>query len=412
MRPILVAGLDIGSTRTRVVIGELTAEFRRPDVRVLGVGSAPTVGVRKDVVTDLGGATRCIREAIEEAETMSGARVDRMHVGVSGDHVKVNRSAGVVAIAAEEVVERDVRRVHEVAQAVALPMDRELLHAIPQDYLVDRRWGIKNPVGMTGTRLEAELYLVTGCSTVVGNVARAVERAGYRVEDMIINPLASARSVLAEDEKELGVTIIDLGGATTGLAVFRDGRILTMDVLPFGGSAVTSDVIRGLSIPFAEATEVRERHGTAMASMVDPTEIIELPAVNGNRPGERRRVARRTVAALVEERLTNMFLRVARRIAELCPQDALGAGVVLTGGMALTPGIDRLAHRCLGAPVRVGAPGEGFSGLADRISRPGFATAAGLALHAADRFLETGRGGATRTSGLVTRVGAWLKEFF
>ncbi len=412
MRPMLVAGLDIGSTRTRVIIGELMREFRHPEIMVRGVGSAPTVGVRKDVVTDLAGATRCIREAIEEAELVAGTSIDRMYVGVSGDHISVSRSVGVVAIAAEEVVPKDVDRVHEVARAVALPMDRELLHAIPQDYLVDRRWGIKNPVGMTGTRLEADLYLITGCATVVGNIVRAVERAGYRVEDTIINPLASSRAVLAEDEKELGVTMVDLGGATTGLAVYREGKILAMDVFPFGGNAVTSDIIRGLSIPFADATEVRELHGTAMANMVDPTEIIELPATNGSRPSERRRVARRTVSTLVEERLTNMLVRVSRRIAEVCPQDALGAGVVLTGGMALTPGITQLAHRCLGAPVRVGVPGEGLSGLADQVSRPGFSTAAGLALHGADRITETGRGGATRTSGVVTRVGAWLREFF
>ena len=408
MKSILVAGLDIGSTSTRVVIGEFVEEFRRPEVRVLGVGRSPTVGVRKDVITDLEGATDCIRRAIHEAELMAGKRVDRMYVGISGDHVAVNRSVGVVAVAAEEIVLRDVDRVHEVAQAVALPLHRELLHAIPQDYLVDQQGGIKDPVGMTGTRLETDLYLVTGCSTVVGNIVRAVEKAGYRVQDTILEPLASSRSVLAEDEKEMGVTMVDLGGATTGLAVYYEGKILDLEVLPFGGSAVTSDLIRGLSIPFADARTVKERHGAAMARMVDPTELIELPGVNGNR----RKVARRYVATLMEERLANMFLRISRRLHGTFPQEALGAGVVITGGMALTMGITELAQKCLGAPVRVGVPREGLSGLMDLVAAPGFATAAGLALHGADHFMDTGQGGSTVASGMVTRVGAWLKEFF
>lgn len=408
MRSILVAGLDVGSTCTRAVIGELLGQQHHPQLGVLGIGRSRTVGVRRDVVTDLEAATECIRATLREAEVMAGVRLDRVYVGVSGDHVAVDRSSGVVAVAAQEIVPRDIDRVHEVAQAVALPQDRELLHAVPRDYHVDYHGGITDPVGMSGTRLETELYLVTGSSAVVGNLTRAVEKAGYRVQGRVFEPLAAARAVLAEDERELGVAMIDLGGASTGISVHYEGKIRDLAVMPFGGSTITGDLIRGLSVPFADARRVKELHGMARARMVDPSDMIRLPGVNGRG----RAVARSYVAELIEQRLENMFRRINRRLHEAFPQGALGAGIVLTGGVAATPGICELARSCLVAPVRTGVPAECLAGLADMIARPGFATAAGLALYGADYFLETGEGASTVTSGLVTRVGAWLKEFF
>ena len=408
MRSALIAGLDVGSTRTRAVITEYVPRYRRPELRILGVGSTTTAGVRRDVITDLDAATECIRGAVSEAEVMAGVRVDRVYVGVAGDHVDVQRSEGVVAVAAEEIVLDDVDRVNAVAQAAPRPRDRELLHAIPQDYSVDHHGGIQDPVGMPGTRLETELCLVTGCAAVVGNLTRAVERAGYRVQDRLLEPLAAARAVLAEDEKELGVAVIDLGGASTGLGLYYEGKIRDLAVFPFGGSAITSDLIRGLSIPFAHAARIKEDHGSAHTRSVDPTEQIDVPTGNG-RP---RRVTRRYVAELIEERMRNMFLQIGRRLGGTCNTVALGAGVVITGGVTATPGISRLASECLGVATRIGAPGEGLHGLADLVARPGFATAAGLALHGADYFMDTGEGASTLASGVVTRVGAWLKEFF
>ena len=408
MRSALIAGLDVGSTRTRAVIGEYVPRYRRPELRILGVGATSTVGVRKDVITDLDAATECIRGAVTEAEVMAGVRVDRVYVGVAGDHVEVRRSEGVVAVAAEEIVPGDVDRVNEVAQAVPLPHDRELIHAIPQDYSVDHYGGIQDPVGMAGTRLETELCIVTGCSAVVGNLTRAVERAGYRVQDRLLEPLAAARAVLAEDEKELGVVLIDIGAACTGMGLYYEGKIRDLTVFPFGGSAITSDLIRGLSVPFAQAARIKEEDGSARPRSVDPVEVIEVPAGNG-RP---RRVARRYVAELIEERLKNMFLQIERRLSRTCNPQALGAGVVITGGVTATPGIARLASECLGVAARIGVPGEGLRGLADLVARPGFATASGLALYGADYFIDTGEGASTLASGVVTRVGAWLKEFF
>lgn len=407
MKSILVTGLDIGSTFTRAVIGECVREFHRPEVRVLGVGRTPTDGVRKDQVTDLEAATDTVRRALQEAELMAGMRVDRVYVGVSGEHVDANRSVGVVAVAAREIVARDVKRVHAVARAVPVIKDRELLHAIPQNYFVDNHGGIKDPVGMSGTRLETELYLVTGCSAVVGNIVRAVERAGYRVQDMVLEQIAASRAVLAEDERELGVVMLDMGGATTGLSVHYEGRIRHLEVLPFGGNAITSDLIRGLSVPFAEARRIKEMYGAASARGLDPDEPVHLPHANGSR----REVSRGMVAELIEERLRNMFQRVNRRLQDVFPA-SLGAGVVITGGVAVTPGILAVAKKSLGAPVRIGAPGESLSGIMDGVDGPGCATAAGLALHGADYFMDTGGGVSTVASGMVTRMGAWLKEFF
>ena len=408
MKSILVTGLDIGSTYTRAVIGECVREFHRPEVKVLGVGRTPTDGVRKDRVTDLEAATDTVRRALQEAELMAGMRVDRVYVGISGEHVDANRSVGVVAVSAREIVSRDVKRVHAVARAVPVIENRELLHAIPQNYFVDNQGGIKDPVGMSGTRLETELYLVTGCSAVVGNIVRAVERAGYRVQDMVLEPIAASRAVLAQDERELGVAMLDMGGATTGFSVHYEGRIRHLEVLPFGGNAITSDLIRGLSVPFAEARRIKELHGAAHARDLDPDELVELPRANGSR----REVTRGMVAGLIEERLRNMFRRVNRRLQDIFPQMTLGAGVVITGGVAVTPGILAVAKKSLGAPVRIGAPGEGLSGLMDVVDGPGYATAAGLALHGADYFMHTGGGVSTVASGMVTRMGAWLKEFF
>ncbi len=408
MRSVLVAGLDVGSACTRAVIGELVGHRNHPTLGVLGVGRSRMVGVRRDVVTDLEAATECIRATLREAEVMAGVRLDRVYLGVSGDHIAVERSGGVVAVAAEEIVPRDVERVHEVAQAHALPRDRELLHAVPCDYHVDYHGGISDPVGMSGMRLETELYLVTGSSVVVGNLTRAVEKAGYRVQGRVFEPLAAARAVLAEDEKELGVAMVDMGGASTGISVHYEGRVRDLGVLPFGGATITGDLIRGLSIPFADAHQVKERHGAACARLVDPSDVVRLPGVNGRG----RTVPRTYVAELIEQRLENIFRRVNRRLHESFPQGALGAGIVLTGGVAATPGICELASGCLAAPARTGVPTECLAGLAEMIARPGFATATGLALHGADRFLETGEGASTLTSGFVTRVGAWLREFF
>ena len=410
MRANLIAALDIGTTKTCAVICDLSGESqRRPGLKVLGVGQARTSGMRREVVTHIEETTESVRKAVKEAELMAGATVDRVYAGIAGDHIQAFSSTGVVAVGGEEVSAQDVNRVHEVARAVALPPDRELLHAIPQEYMVDHQGGIKDPMGMAGTRLEAEVYLVTSGSASTTNIRKAVSRAGFRVQELVLEPLASARAVLTEDEKEVGVAMVELGGGTTDVAVYFEGKIRHVGILPFGGLTVTNDLVKGLSIPFAEAQKAKEQYGAAFAQMVDPQETVELP---GPSPGQRRHVARELIAHIVEQRLDEMFGLVQEELERHQLMDKLGAGIVLTGGATAIPGIVELAQQVFAAPVRAGVPGEGLTGLADSVALPRFATVAGLALYGADRFLETGEGASTLTSGVVSKMAAWLKEFF
>ena len=336
MRANLIAALDIGTTKTCAVIGELTGDLsRRPGLKVLGVGQARTSGMRREVVTHIEETTESVKRAVKEAELMAGVTVDRVYAGISGEHIQAFSSSGVVAVGGEEVMASDVNRVHEVAQAVALPPDRELLHAIPQEYMVDHQGGIKDPVGMAGTRLEAEVYLVTSASASTTNIRKAVSRAGYRVQELVLEPLASSRAVLTEDEKEVGVAMVEMGGGTTDMAVFYEGKIRHVAVLPFGGLTVTNDLVKGLSIPFAEAQKAKEQFGAAFAQMVDPQETVELP---GPSPGQRRHVARELIAHIVEQRLDEMFGLVQEELERAEVLDKLGAGVVLTGGTTTLQG--------------------------------------------------------------------------
>jgi len=410
MRSNLIAGLDVGTTKTCAVIAELVGEGRRrPELRVLGVGQTRTAGVRREVVTHIEETTESIRDALKEAELMAGASVDRVWAGISGDHVVATTSMGVVAVGGDEITRGDLDRVHEVARAVPVAPDREFLHAIPQEYLVDQRGGIKDPVGMSGTRLEAEVYLVTAAASASTNLRRAVSRAGYRVQGLVLAPLATARAVLSEDEKEVGVAMVEVGASTTELAAYYEGKIRHVAILPFGGDTVTNDLVRGLSVPFAEAQRAKEEYAVAFAQLVDPQETVELP---GPAPGQMRHVARELIAHIVEQRLDEIFGMVLDELDGAGMADRLGAGIVLTGGTASLRGILEMAGQVFASPVRIGIPQEGLSGLADSVRRPRFATVAGLCLHGADRFHETGEGVSTLSSNLLSRVGAWIREFF
>jgi cell division protein FtsA len=379
VRPNLVAGLDIGSTKTCAVIAEVVPEPRGTrGVKVLGIGQARTVGMRREVVTDIEGTTESVRTALKEAELMAGVTIERVFTGVAGEYIHARTSHGVVAVHGE-INASDVKRVQEVARAVVVPADREVLHVLPQEYIVDHQRGIREPLGMAGTRLEAEVYIITSSITATQNLRKAVRRAGYRIERTIHEPLATARAALAEDEKDVGVALVDLGAATTELAIFRDGKVRHLSSIPWGGGTVTNDLAKGLSITYAEAEKAKEKHGVAYAQFVDPRENIDLP---GPGPGTRRQVARE-----------------------------LGAGAVLTGGGAGLTGAVEVAQHAFGMPVRVGQPGEGLLGLADSVRRPQFATATGLALFAADTVSE-GTFGGRLGDGVPGRVLAWIKEFF
>ena len=409
MRSNLIAGLDIGTTKTCAVIGEIIGDPRRPGLIILGVGQARTGGLRGDMVTNIEEMTASVRASLKEAELMAGVAVDRVYAGIGGDHVRATSSMGVVAVSEADVTADDIERVHVVARAVALPPDREMLHAIPQEYRVDQQRGIKDPLGMAGVRLEAEVFLVTCAITASANIRKAVNRAGYRVQELVLEPLAGARAVLTEDEKEVGVAMVEIGASTTDLAAYYEGKVQHVAILPFGGNTLTTDLVRGLSVPYAEAQKAKEHYGTAFAQLVDPRETVEMP---GPSPGQKRAVARELIAHIVEQRLDEMFSLVQGELQDHGLLDKLGAGVVLTGGTVAIPGILELSQQIFASPVRLGVPSEGLSGLADSVGRPRFAIATGLSLWGADRFAETGRGASTITSGVLTKLGTWLKEFF
>ena len=409
MRSNLIAGLDIGTTKTCAVIGEIIGDPRRPGLIILGVGQARTGGLRGDMVTNIEEMTASVRASLKEAELMAGVAVDRVYAGIGGDHVRATSSMGVVAVSEADVTADDIERVHVVARAVALPPDREMLHAIPQEYRVDQQRGIKDPLGMAGVRLEAEVFLVTCAITASANIRKAVNRAGYRVQELVLEPLAGARAVLTEDEKEVGVAMVEIGASTTDLAAYYEGKVQHVAILPFGGNTLTADLVRGLSVPYAEAQKAKEHYGTAFAQLVDPRETVEMP---GPSPGQKRAVARELIAHIVEQRLDEMFSLVQGELQDHGLLDKLGAGVVLTGGTVAIPGILELSQQIFASPVRLGVPSEGLSGLAASVGRPRFAIATGLSLWGADRFAETGRGASTITSGVLTKLGTWLKEFF
>src|SRR5580698_5042613 len=267
----LVAGLDIGSAKTTALIAEVVGDLpRAPRIKILGVGRARTTGLRRGVVSDIEETTRSIRKAMEDAERMAGAHVTDVYTGIAGEHVQAKTSSGVVAVNGEEITRADVERANDVARAQAVPTDRELLHAIPQEYTVDKNQGIRDPVGMIGTRLETEMYLVTIGASPAMNLRKAVERAGYKVRELVLEPLASALSVLTEDEKELGVALVEMGAGSTDIAIFLDGKIRHLGTLNFGGNNVTSDLVHGLGVTQADAERLKERYGSAYEPLVDP----------------------------------------------------------------------------------------------------------------------------------------------
>jgi cell division protein FtsA len=413
----LVAGLDIGSAKTVAVIAEIVgARPKRPGVRVLGVGEARTTGMRRGVVADIEETTRSVRRALDEAERMAGVPADNAFVGIAGEHVRAMTSQGIVAVAGSEITKSDVDRVNQVARAQAIPQDRELLHAIPQEYTVDRGGGIQDPVGMTGMRLETEMYLVTIGASPATNLRKSVERANCRVRELVLEPLASALSVLTEDEKELGVALVELGAGSTDVAVFHEGKIRHLATIAYGGGHVTNDLVHGLGVSQHDAEQLKEEFAVAYESLVDRKEIIQLPATATH--GERQ-IPRELIAHIVHQRMDEIFDLVQQSVRDASYDGRLSGGVVVTGGGAAMPGVTELASDVFGTTARVGLPGEQVTGLRDAVEGPGYATVLGLTLYGASRVAI---GGAVPQKRLALnapgmdkwaqRVKLWLQDFF
>lgn len=412
----IVAALDIGTAYTTALVASVGGEFpRSPMLRVLGVGQARTQGLRRGVVSDIEEATRSIKQALDEAIRHAGVSTDALYIGIAGEHVRAVCSTGVVAISGNEIVRADVERANEVARALAIPQDRELLHAIPQEYHVDRAQGIRDPVGMVGTRLETEMYLVTIGSAPAMNLRRSVERAGFRTKELVLEPLASALAVLSEEEKELGVVLVELGAGTTDVAIFHEGKIRHIGSVPYGGNNVTGDIVHGLGVTQQDAEQLKEAYGCAFEALVDSEELIAVPA---NASQGERHLSRELMAHIIHQRMDEIFDLVQKEIDDAGFAGKLNAGMVLTGGGASLEGVAELAADVFSVGVRVGVPAGRLSGLRELVDEPRYATVTGLALYAAHRVALGGavvrRAGLSGTSvdKLAQRVKDWLQDFF
>jgi len=416
----LVAGLDIGTSRTTAIIAEVVGDLpKHPNIRILGVGQARTAGLRRGVVSDIEETTRSIQKAMQDAERMAGVDVEYVYAGIAGEHVQAMTSSGVVAVNGDEVTRADVERANEVARTQVIPTDRELLHAIPQEYRVDRNDGIRDPIGMIGMRLETEMYLVTIGASPAMNLRKSVERAGYRVRELVLEPLASALAVLTEDEKELGVALVEMGAGTTDIAIFHEGKIRYLGTLNFGGHNVTSDIVHGLGVTQSDAERLKERYGCAYEPLLaDSNETIQLPSTVAQ--GDRQ-IPRELLAHIIHQRTDEIFELVQQEITRAQYAGRLSAGIVLTGGASAIQGAAELASDVFGTGVRVGSPADSVGGLSDSVEAPRFATVVGLALYGAHRMALSGAGSAGRrrvggaTPGmdkLAQRVKTWLQDFF
>jgi cell division protein FtsA len=399
----LIVGLDIGTSKVVAIVGELTAEG---SLEVIGIGSHPSRGLKKGVVVNIESTVLSIQRAVEEAELMAGCEISHVYAGIAGSHVRSLNSHGIVAIREREVTPGDVERVIDAARAVAIPADQKILHIIPQEFLIDHQEGIKEPIGMSGVRLEAKVHMVTGAESAAQNIVKCVQRCGLTVEDIVLEQLASSHAVLSDDEKELGVCLVDIGGGTTDIAVFSGGAIRHTAVIPIAGDQVTNDIAVSMRTPTQYAEEIKIRYACALSQLANPDETIEVPSV-GDRPP--RRLARQTLAEIVEPRYEELFTLIRNEVARSGYDDLIAAGVVLTGGSAKMEGAIELAEEVFHLPVRLGVP-QGVSGLADVVRNPIHATGVGLLLYALHNLQQ--RQSESPMSGGIKEVWQRMKAWF
>ena len=374
-----IAGLDIGTTKICCIVGEIVESGHNPIIDIAGIGTAPSTGLRKGVVVNIESTVESISKAIEEAELMAGVEINTVYAGIAGGHIKSFNSTGVVAVKDKEITPQDVQRVIDAAKAVAIPMDREVIHIIPQEYVIDDQDGIREPIGMSGVRLETRVHIVTGAISSAQNIIKCANKAGLNVAEIWLEPIASAEAVLTEDERELGVVLVDIGGGTSDLAILRDGAVVHTSVLAIGGNHVTNDIALGLRTPQHEAEQIKIQYGCAMASMVKPDEMIEVSGVGGRKP---RVISRRVLAEIIEPRMEEIFSLIQREVMKSGYQELLSGGVVITGGSTLLQGTPELAEMVFEMPVKRGVP-LGVGGLADVVNSPKFATGVGLVRYGA-----------------------------
>ena len=372
----IVAGLDIGTTKIAAVIGEIGEEG---EIKIVGLGTAPAEGLKRGVVVNLEQTVNSIIKAVQDAELMAGVKVESIYAGIAGDHIRSINSRGVIAVTRpdREISQAEIDRAIEAAKTVAIPMDREIIHVLPQEFTVDDQSGIKDPKGMGGTRLEVEVHIVTGSVTSAQNIHRSIKRAGYELQDLVLEPLACSQALLTPEEIELGVALIDIGGGTTNVAIFYDGCIRHTAVISLGGRNVTNDLAIGLRTPVEQAEELKKSYGCALASLTDSEEMIKVPGVGSREPRE---VSRSILAAIIEPRMEEIFSLALREVKKTSFADILTTGVVLTGGGSLLEGVEDLAEQVFDMPVKKGEV-KGVSGLLDIAVNPVNTTGIGLVIY-------------------------------
>jgi cell division protein FtsA len=371
----LLVGLDIGTSKVVAIVGECSPDG---SIEVIGIGSHPSRGLKKGVVVNIESTVQSIQRAVEEAELMAGCEIHSVFTGIAGSHVRSLNSHGIVAIRDKEVTHGDVERVIDAAKAVAIPADQKILHVLPQEFIIDNQEGIRDPIGMSGVRLEAKVHIVTGADSAAQNIVKCVQRCGLNVEDIVLEQLASSFAVLTEDEKELGVCLVDIGGGTTDLALFSQGAIRHTAVIPIAGDQVTNDIAVSMRTPTQYAEDIKLRYACALSQLANPDETIEVPSV-GDRPP--RRLARQTLAEIVEPRYEELFGLIRDELRRSGFEETIAAGVVLTGGSSKMEGAVELAEEIFHVPVRLGLP-QHVAGLLDVVSNPIHATGVGLLLYA------------------------------
>ena len=403
----IIVGLDIGTSKVCSAVGEMTEH----GVEIIGIGSHGSLGMRKGVVINIDNTVASIKKAVEEAALMAGCEINTVFTGIAGGHIKAFNSHGVVAVKTREVSQRDLDRVLDAAKAVAIPTDQEVVHVLPQDYIIDDQDGIKDPLGMSGVRLEARVHIVTGATTAMQNIVKCCNRSGLHVADVALMPLACADAVLTDDEKDLGVALADMGSGTTDITIFHDGAVKHTAVLPIGGNHVTNDIAAGLRTPFADAERIKLRYGCAKASMIAEQARLEVPSSAGK---PQRTVSRQILCEIIEPRMDEVFQLIRREILKSGYEDYLGSGVVMTGGSMLLPGALEAAEVAIGCPVRLGTPRH-VGGLVDVIANPVYSSAIGLVLYGIKRqersFFRV-REDATILSKVKHRMSDWLSDFF
>jgi len=400
-----IVALDIGTSKVAALVGEISAEG---ELEIIGIGTHPSRGLKKGVVINIESTVQSIQRAIEEAELMAGCQIDSVYAGIAGSHIRSLNSHGIVAVRDREVYPQDIERVLDAAQAMAIPADQRILHTLPQEYIIDNQEGVKQPLGMSGVRLEAKVHMVTCSVNAAQNIEKCIERCGLKVNDMILEQLASSYAVLTDDERDLGVCLVDIGGGTTDIAIFTHGAIRHTAVIPIAGDQVTNDIAMALRTPTQYAEEIKIKYACALTQLARPDEIIKVPGVGDKPPRE---LSRQALAEVVEPRYDELFTLIQDELRRSGYESMVGAGIVLTGGASKIEGVIELAEEVFHMPVSQGAP-RNVAGLKDIVKNPVYATGVGLLIYGKQREDELRDRGKPRNTGGFSRLRKWLSDNF